>query len=150
MINIEQHVEINRPASAVFAFVSDQANAPRWQRGLEEVHRLTDGPIGVGTRYRFVRTLMGRRMPGENEYTRYEPDRSTAFTATSGGWPLEASYVVEPFEDGWTRLTSTIALHPAGPLRLLEPLFTATLTRDVKGNLASLKDLLEEKPSPAL
>jgi hypothetical protein len=150
MINIEQHVEISRPASAVFAFVSDQTNAPRWQRGLMEVHRLTDGPIGVGTRYRFVRTLMGRRMSGENEYTRYEPDRSTAFTATSGGWPLEASYVVEPVGDGRTRLTSTIALHPAGALRLLEPLLTATLRRDVKRNLASLKDVLEMKPSPVL
>jgi carbon monoxide dehydrogenase subunit G len=150
MIDIKQHVEINRQASAVFAFVSDQTNAPRWQRGLEEVHRLTDGPIGVGTRYRFVRTLMGRRMSGENEYTRYDLDRSTAFTATSGGWPLQASYLVEPVGEGRTRLTSSLELHPAGPFRLLERLLATTLRRDVKRNLASLKDLLENAQAPVL
>ncbi len=91
MINVEEGISINRTAAEVFAFVGDQTNAPRWQRGLDSVRMIGGGPIGVGTRHEFVRTMMGRRMSGETEYTPFEPDRYVAFEATSGGWPLEAS-----------------------------------------------------------
>jgi hypothetical protein len=46
-----------RPASEVFAFVSDQTNAPLWQEGLQEVRRITEGPIRVGTEHVFARVL---------------------------------------------------------------------------------------------
>lgn len=145
MIKIEESSIINRPASEVFAFVADQVNAPRWQRGLDSVRRIGDGPIGVGTRHEFVRSMMGRRMSGENEYTRFEPDRCVAFTATSGGWPLEASYEVKPTGEQATRLTSRIELAPSGAFRILQPLFAAGMRRDVRANLATLKALLEAK-----
>lgn len=143
MIDVQQSTVIGRPAKSVFAFVSDQTNAPRWQRGLTEVQRLTDGPVGVGTRHRFVRRLMGRQMAGENEYTRYEPGEFVAFKATSGGWPLEASYRVEQHGVRGTRLTAKLEIRPTGPFRLLEPLIAAALRRDVEANLAALKGLLE-------
>jgi uncharacterized membrane protein len=145
MINVEQSTTINRPAREVFAFVGDQTNAPRWQRGLDTVRRIGDGPIEVGTRHEFVRTMMGRRMSGENEYTHFEPDRCVAFNATSGGWPLEASYEVAPAGEHATRLTSRITLQPSGALRVLQPLLAAALRRDVRTNLGTLKALLEAK-----
>ena len=46
MLTVEGSIVIGRPAEDVFAYVSDQTNAPRWQRGLLEVRRTTDGPIG--------------------------------------------------------------------------------------------------------
>jgi hypothetical protein len=52
VIDVVTHLDVDRPAGDVFAFVSDQLNAPRWQRGLHEVRRTTDGPIGVGTERR--------------------------------------------------------------------------------------------------
>ena len=145
MINVEESTIINRPAPEVFAFVGDQTNAPRWQRGLDSVRRIGDGPIEVGTRHEFVRRMMGRRMSGENEYTHFEPDRCVAFTATSGGWPLEASYEVEPAGEHATRLISRIALQPSGAFRVLQPLFAADVRRDVRTNLGTLKALLEAK-----
>ena len=48
-------------AADVFAFLSDQLNAPRWQRGLHEVRRTTDGPIGVGSEHVFVRRVVTSR-----------------------------------------------------------------------------------------
>ncbi len=143
MIAVERGIVIARSAKDVFAFVGDQTNAPRWQRGLTDVRRTTDGPIGVGTRHSFSRTLAGRRMEGSNEYTRYEPDSLVAFRATSGGWPLEASYRIEPIDATQTRLTARIELRPAGAFRLLEPLIAAALGRDVRANLLTLKEVLE-------
>ncbi len=143
MITCEKSITIDRPPSEIFAYVSDQTNAPRWQRGLHEVRRTSEGPIGVGTRHSFVRTLMGRRMEGTNEYTRYEPDRLVSFHASSGGWPLEASYIVEPVGSGRARLTSRIEMQAKGVFRLVAPLIAAGLRRDVDASLCVLKHLLE-------
>src|SRR5690348_5892073 len=132
MINVEQSIMIDRPPAEVFAFVGDQTNAPSWQRGLETARRIGDGPIGLGTRHEFVRSMMGRRMSGENVYTQFEPNRTVAFAATSGGWPLEASYEVVPAGAHGTQLTSRIALQPSGLFRVLQPLFAAALRRDVR------------------
>ncbi|MBA2513779.1 MAG: SRPBCC family protein [Solirubrobacterales bacterium] len=60
MIDLETTVEISRPVTEVFAFVADQTNAPRWQGGLHEVRRLTEGPLGVGTEHEFIRRFAGR------------------------------------------------------------------------------------------
>lgn len=73
------------------------------------------------TRHSFVRTLMGRRMEGTNEYTRYGPHKLVGFRATSGGRPLEASYVVEPAGSDCAHLTSRIELQAKGLLRFAEP-----------------------------
>jgi uncharacterized protein YndB with AHSA1/START domain len=148
MFAIEKHVVIDRPVGDVFAFVSDQTNASQWQRGLAEVNRSSTGPIGVGTRHTFVRTLMGRRMDGSNEYTDYEPDRYVAFKATSGGVGLRASYTVEAAGTGRSRLTAWMELRPSGVLRVMEPLLSASLRRDVEANLDSLKRLLEAAERP--
>jgi uncharacterized protein YndB with AHSA1/START domain len=94
MITVEKSIVIGRPAEDVFAYVSDQTNAPLWQRGLLEVRRTTDGPIGVGTRHTVVRTLMGLRLELSNEYTRYEPNRLVTFE-WSGTMLGRASYVVD-------------------------------------------------------
>ena len=93
MIKVEKSTIVHRPSDEVFAFVADQTNAARWQSGIVEVRRLTDGPPGVGTRHTFTRTLMGKRMTGENEYVAFEPGKQVAFRTTSGP-RLLASYAV--------------------------------------------------------
>jgi uncharacterized protein YndB with AHSA1/START domain len=144
MITVEKTISIGRPTAAVFALVSDQTNAPRWQRGLTAVRRTTDGPIGVGTRHTFERTLMGRRMDGSNEYTRYEPNERVAFT-WSGPMPGQASYVVEAAGIDRTTLVARLEMQGHGLLRLAEPLLAAGLRRDVEANLETLKHLLESE-----
>ena len=44
MISVETRIEIGRPAADVFAFVSDQTNAPRWQ-----ISRKIGAPVGKCT-----------------------------------------------------------------------------------------------------
>jgi carbon monoxide dehydrogenase subunit G len=147
MVRVERSVAINRSSNDVFAFVADQTNAARWQSGMVEVRRLTDGPAGVGTRHAFTRTLMGRRMTGENEYVEFVPGRRVAFRTTSGP-KLLASYDVAPDSTG-TRLTAKIELDVAGIMTIAAPLVARTLSRDVDSNLALLKDILEEPANEA-
>ena len=79
VIDVVTHLDVDRPAADVFAFVSDQLNAPRWQRGLHEVRRTTDGPIGVGSQHVFVRRFAGRRIESRNRFVEFEPGRYLAF-----------------------------------------------------------------------
>jgi uncharacterized protein YndB with AHSA1/START domain len=144
MITVEKTILIGRPTEIVFAFVSDQTNAPRWQRGLTAVRRTTDGPIGVGTRHTFERTLIGRRMDGSNEYTEYDPDELVAF-AWAGPMPGQASYVVEPSGIDGTRLVARLEMQAQGLLRVAEPVLAVGLRRDVEANLETLKHLLESE-----
>jgi uncharacterized membrane protein len=143
MITVEKSIGINRAAEVVFAYVSDHTNAPSWQRGLLEVRRATEGPIGVGTRHTLVRTFMGRRMEAGNEFTEYEPNRRVAFKITSSSVAGEGSYVVEQAGSGSARLTARIEMQPSGLMRLAEPLMAASLRREVEANLIDLKGLLE-------
>ena len=139
---MEKTIEIERPSAAVFGFVSDQLNAPTWQKGLLEVHRLTEGPVGVGTRHTFVRKIAGRRMEAENEYYRYEPDHDVAFRF-SGPPPGAGSYHVDALTPTRTRLTTAVEMLPSGLAKLTLPVMKVVLTRQVRSNLETLKKLLE-------
>ncbi len=60
MITIEQSVVINRPIEEVFEFVADQSKLPLWQSGVLESGVTSEGPMGVGTTYRYTFQLLGR------------------------------------------------------------------------------------------
>jgi hypothetical protein len=49
---IEAAADIHRSAEAVFDYCSDHAREPEWNSKMKDVEKLTDAPIGVGTRYR--------------------------------------------------------------------------------------------------
>ena len=147
MIRVEKSTVVRRPSEDVFAFVADQTNATRWQSGIVEIRRLTDGPPEVGTRHTFTRTLMGRRITGENEYVAFVPGERVAFRTTSGPGLL-ASYTVTAMPDG-TRVTAMMELDVSGILSVAEPPVSRALSRDVVANLARLKSILESSPAAA-
>jgi uncharacterized protein YndB with AHSA1/START domain len=147
MIEIEKSTVVRRPTDEVFEFVADQLNAPRWQSGILEVRRLTDGPPAVGTRHTFTRTLMGKRMTGENEYVAFQPGKRVEFRTTSGP-RLLASYAVTAAPEG-TRLTATLHVDFSGIMSVAEPLIARALSRDVVANLARLTSILESGPIAA-
>jgi len=148
VIVVESVVDIGRPATEVFSFVADQTNAPRWQHGLYEVRRLTDGPIGVGTEHAFVRRLAGRRIESRNRFIRYEPGRCVEFEIPEGWLTGQASYLVEPTGTGRCRLISLMQFHATGPVALASPLLTRVLARDSRRDEAALRDLLEAQGQP--
>jgi uncharacterized protein YndB with AHSA1/START domain len=143
MIKVEKSIVIDRSAQEVFAYVSDHTNAPRWQRGLLEVRRETEGPIGVGTRHTLVRAFMGRRMEASNEFTEYQPTRLVSFKVTADSMAAQGWYIVELMGSGHTKLTSRIEMQASGLIRLAQPLMAASLSREVVANLSDLKRLLE-------
>lgn len=76
---------IAAPVDEVFAVAADFANAPEVIGGIERVEMLTDGPVGVGTRFRETRVLHGREGTEEMEVTEFEPPERYALGCESHG-----------------------------------------------------------------
>lgn len=143
---IETQLDVDRPPSVVFAFVSDHTNAPLWQEGLHEVRRISEGPIGVGTEHVFVRTFVGKRIESGNRFIQYdEAAHFVEFEFPGGFISGTASYRVEPRDVGMCRLTSQIRFRVSGVARLLTPLFARLMKRDTERDEARLKALLEKR-----
>jgi uncharacterized membrane protein len=143
VIDVTTRLDVDRPATEVFAFVSDHLNAPLWQNGLHEVRRTTDGPIGVGTEHVFVRRFAGRQIESRNRFIEFEPDRFVAFEIPDGKITGRASYLVEPNGDDRCHLTSTMQFNVNGWMRITEPLLARVLERDSRRDEQALKRHLE-------
>jgi uncharacterized protein YndB with AHSA1/START domain len=149
MIKLEESITIRRPVEEVFAFVADQTNGPSWQSGLLEVRRITDEPIGLGTKHTAVRKFMGRRLEATNEYVVYEPNKEVTFKGAAGSAEFQHSYLTESTPEG-TKLISRMKMESKGLFGLAEPLITRSLKREFALGLSELKDILESRVVVAL
>ena len=148
MTRIERSIVIGRPVDEVWEFVHDIANDRLWQTTLVESERLTDGPMGVGTRVREVRHFLGLRIELAWEVTEFEPTRRSAIKGISGPVPLSGGYRLEPVDTG-TRFTVSGELDAHGLFKLAEPVFARITARELEANLGHLRDLLEAESATA-
>ena len=95
MIKIERSIVINRPVEEVFAYATDSKNNAKWQSGLKESTLTSDGPLGVGSMIKDVRTLAGRDMESMVEVTAYEPSKQFNLKVTSGPVPFVITQTFE-------------------------------------------------------
>jgi uncharacterized protein YndB with AHSA1/START domain len=111
---------VDRPIEQVFAFLSDGENDPKFSPRVLEIHKTTDGPPGVGTRFASTVKDAGMKTKREFELTEFvAPTRirwaersKNLVTAPEGGYDLEA------VGDGSTRVTihNTLEGHGLGKL----------------------------------
>jgi uncharacterized protein YndB with AHSA1/START domain len=145
MMTVEGEIVINRPVEVVFAAITDIPNLPRWQTGLVESRQTTPGPVGVGTRYVGVRTVMGQRLENTFEVTEYVPNQRFAGRTLTGPVSGEFQQTLTPVAGG-TQLHAVLQVEPRGFFRVAEPLLASTIKKEFQGDLARLKALLESQP----
>ncbi len=106
-------VVINREPAAVFDFVSDSTNAPRYQYMYDlTVEKITPGPVHVGTQFRTHVNLRAGIDPatrnvssdGVEEVLEFDPDRRLVSSVISGRRPNRDVMTFEEVPGG-TRLT---------------------------------------------
>jgi uncharacterized membrane protein len=142
MLKIETSIVIDRPVGEVFAVLSNLENNPKYSSGFLEAKKTSEGPIGVGTIFRAVQKSLGQRVEAEAEVTEYEPDRKFTLKSKSGPFPVKLQNTFEPAEGG-TRVDFTLQGEPGGFFKLAEPLVARMAKRNIEGDLANLKDLME-------
>jgi uncharacterized protein YndB with AHSA1/START domain len=121
-----------------FDYLSDLRNERDWNPTVESVEMLTDGPVGVGSRFR-AKWKGGPAVVVET--VRY--DRPSTWEHHNGG-PVRVVFrgTVEPVAEG-SRLSVDFDARPQGWFRLLFPLFLLKLRRDEKANMTYLRRALE-------
>lgn len=146
MIEFSVETEIARPPAAVFAYVTDPAKLPTWQRNTVSVRQEGDGPIGVGTLLHEVHRAGGKELESVVEVSEFEPDQLFALKMIEGPLPLDGRITLSPAGAG-TRLTFSGSGEPGGALRLAGPLLGRTLKRQFARHCANLKEVLESEPT---
>jgi hypothetical protein len=134
---------IGRPVEEVFAVVQDVTKTPRWNPGLLEVRRTSDGPLGVGATMIYVGTFLGRRYESLVACTGFAENKQLATATTGGPFYLEVDQTVEPARAG-TKLTIHCRGESRGFFKLAEPLVIQLTKRQVQTAGDNLKALLEE------
>jgi uncharacterized protein YndB with AHSA1/START domain len=138
-------VLINRSHQDVFDYLSRLENVPTWNYAIVETQKVSDGEVGVGTRYQQTRSLPTRSTE-IIEITEFSPNERLALHGDLGPFTGTVVYELEP-RDGGTQLTNTVDLEARGVLRLAAPVMSGRLRSAVAANLNKLKEILDSQPS---
>jgi uncharacterized protein YndB with AHSA1/START domain len=138
----ENTVMIRRPIEDVFAFLADFENIPKWNYAILETHKVSEGPVGVGTMYQQVRSVPSRSEE-RFEVTAHNPPRQLEIQGQLGPFPSRLSYALDAVPEG-IRVTNSVELELRGPGRLLGRAAVPRVRDAVAANLRKLKELLEQ------
>ena len=112
---------------------------PEWNPRTRRIDKLTDGPIGLGTRYQ------GEWIKGDPmtiEFVRFQ--RPTIWASVGRSRRLLANSEGQVSKTpGGARLVVRMELQPQGPLRLLRPVLSPVMRQREARNLRAIKAALE-------
>ncbi|MGB0717534.1 MAG: SRPBCC family protein, partial [Phycisphaerae bacterium] len=146
-------VHVDAPREKVFQIFSDFENAAERISGISKLDILTDGPVGVGTRFRETRVMFNKEATEEMEITQLTTGESYTVICESCGCHYESIFRFEP--DG--ERTHVAMEFNAKPLTLFAKLtspiagllFGSMMRKCMLKDLEDLKAFAEGKPAPA-
>ena len=144
MVQITGEIVIEAPPTEVFDFVADERNI--YDPRIRRAEKLSEGPIGVGTRFRTESRSAGRRVGMIVEITTYERPRRLASTTHLSSMDIHSSLAFEPVGEG-TRMRWSSELAPRGAFRLMAPILGPVGRRQAETIWRNLKRVLEERPA---
>lgn len=138
-------IDIDRPLTEVFGFIAEPRNMPKWYDAVDNVTPTTEGPTGLGARYRVTRSLPSGQAHNDVEITDHEINRSITLESRDGPTPFRYRYDIRPSQRGTLltldgRITSTGL---PGPLAELDGIATHLFKRGMRQNLTTLKRIIE-------
>ena len=139
---VERSGTIKQPVERVFEYVSTPENDPTWVPASFSHHKISPGPLRVGSITEEDVAFLGRRMRCVWEVCHYEPP--SAFTARTLSAPLPATIhlLLEPL-DSATELTLVVDAQLRGVYKLMGPLMKWVVQRQFRTQLRTLKNLLD-------
>jgi hypothetical protein len=139
LVVLEADADIDRSPEAVFDYCSDLSREPDWNVKMTKAEQLTDGPIGVGARWRMTFASAPSVL---SECVRFERPRVWELVGRSkvmtSGWRGR----VIPSGDG-ARLLVRMELQLHGPLGLATPLLGRRMRSELERDIATIKANLE-------
>ncbi len=144
MIRVEHTVVIDRPIEEVFAFMAEVENLKQWAENTIEARQTSEGPVSAGTTCTVRSKAMGRVMAHHFVVTQYEPYTRYAAKSTSGPFPMQMSYSLEP-TDGGTKVYTVSEADLGGIARIAGPVLSAMARKQIAADHRKLKAMLESQ-----
>jgi uncharacterized protein YndB with AHSA1/START domain len=130
---------IHRPPQEVFDYCSDLRSELQWNPKVKYVEKLTDGPVGVGTRYRARWANSG---PTTVEVVAFDRPHTWGTTATARGMSIRFQGTVIDAGPG-ARYSAHLKLHPKGLAWLVAPLALLAMRRQDQQHMHRIREALE-------
>jgi hypothetical protein len=141
--NVENSVYFDRPPEVVFDYVADMRHELEWNPDVESMVKITDGPLGVGTKFQAKWKQSDQIVV---ECVGF--DRPNRLTFDNGG-SLEARVDGSFTPEGTgTRVVSRFRARPHGAMRLFFPIFITMMRKFEAANAVYLKKAVESRPVP--
>ena len=135
-------ITIDRQPDAVFGYLADLENLPRWNYAISETRKISPGPVSVGSRFAQTRTIPVRR-DELLEVVEFVPVERLTIRGMLNSLPARIDYTLRSRGAG-TALVNAIELDARGPVNLLAPVATLRIKSAVAANLDVLKQILED------
>ena len=130
---------IRRRPEDVFDYCNDLRSELRWNPRVKYVEKLTDGPVGVGTRYRAQWSNSGSTGV---EVVKFDRPRRSETMAQARGMGIRFQGTVTDAAPG-ARYTAALELHPKGLAWLVAPLAMLAMRRQDQKNMHRIREALE-------
>jgi len=142
MINLDLGTLIDKPVKDVFAFVTNPANMSKWNSAVVSLEQVTPGAVGMGTKFKSVGEMLGRRIEGEMQVVAFEPDSKYGFQMNAGPVQVNVTLNFKTVGTG-TKLSLNAQGNPGGLFKLAEGVMQGRVKSMMEENLARLKSVLE-------
>jgi carbon monoxide dehydrogenase subunit G len=142
LARLEETITVKGAIDDVFAYVADFANSEEWDPGVARTERLTEGAVGVGSRYRVMVRFFGRTAPMEYEITEYDPPRRVVLTGTGSTVEAVDDIRFEAAGDESTVVHYTADIRLTGMAALIQPFLGSAFVRIGKKAMAGLERTL--------
>ena len=144
MINLDLGTLIDRPVKDVFAFITNPANMSKWNSAVVSMEQITSGAVGMGTKFKTVGEMLGRRIEGEMQVIAFEPDSKYGFQMNAGPVQVNVTLGFKTVGTG-TKLSLNAQGNPGGLFKLAEGVMQGRVKSMMEENLARLKSVLEKR-----
>jgi carbon monoxide dehydrogenase subunit G len=147
VVMLREEIHIRRPVEDVWAYLVDVANTPVWNPMFEHQEVVGGGPMVLGSRFRNVARILGRRIESEAEVTRWEPPHASSIRTVGGPIAATGSYLLLQ-EDGGTRFVWEMdAATGLGGVfgRMADSVVMRRSASTLREGLDNLRNLLEQE-----
>lgn len=142
-LKTEESINIQRPVTEVFEYLSNPDNVTNWSSNILEYKLVSGKADEVGAVLSLTARAAGVRLDGTEELTEYEPNKRMGFRSKES----KIDYTRELDFDGTDSGTRVRFLMEAeggtGLFKFADPIVQKLYARDIRGNLDNAKTILE-------
>ena len=143
-MNVRSSVQINRPASVVFSFITDPRNYALWHSGFLGVEVTPHGPLQVGWLFRFRTRIFMKEFETVTEFREVHLGKRLVYRGISGPFAYTGSYIMDS-SNGGTVVTWVLDGETQGFFGMAEPALSKMAEMKLGADLEKIKEVLESE-----